>query len=121
VRVRVGANCAAAGPGMTASVDEPMFGHRSPGLVSGYRAGIGAAYGRSGLYALGAVVVTFLGYRFAFERFWSHRDKYAEIARRPTHAELDRSRRRARELGLKFETTTFERCSAFDMPAMLEI
>ena len=68
-----------------------MFGHRSPGLVSGYRAGICAAYGRSGLYALGAVVATFLGYRFAFERFWSHRDKYAEIARRPTHGELDRS------------------------------
>jgi hypothetical protein len=30
----------------------------------------------------------------------------AEIARRPTHAELDRSWRRARELGLKFERGT---------------
>ena len=50
-----------------------------------------------------------------------YRDKYAEIARRPSHAELDRSWRRARELGLKFETTTFERRSAFGMPAMLEI
>jgi putative pyruvate formate lyase activating enzyme len=50
-----------------------------------------------------------------------YRDKYAEIARRPTHAELDRSWRRARELGLKFETTTFKRHNAFDMPAMLEV
>ena len=44
-----------------------------------------------------------------------YRDKYAEIARRPTRAELDTSWRRARELGIKFETTTFERCIA--MPA----
>jgi putative pyruvate formate lyase activating enzyme len=39
-----------------------------------------------------------------------YRDKYAEIARRPTPTELNASWRRARELGLKFETTTFERC-----------
>ena len=38
-----------------------------------------------------------------------YRDKYAEIARRPTPAELDASWRRARQLGLRFETTTFER------------
>jgi putative pyruvate formate lyase activating enzyme len=38
-----------------------------------------------------------------------YRDRYAEIARRPTQAELNKSWRRARELGLKFETTTFER------------
>ena len=44
-----------------------------------------------------------------------YRDKYSEIARRPTHAELDQSWRRARELGLNFETTTFERRHAFDM------
>jgi putative pyruvate formate lyase activating enzyme len=37
-----------------------------------------------------------------------YRDKYAEIARGPTHAELEDSWRRARELGLKFETATFE-------------
>jgi putative pyruvate formate lyase activating enzyme len=49
-----------------------------------------------------------------------YRDKYAEIARRPTHTELDTSWRRARELGLKFETTTFERRVAFGMPAMSE-
>jgi putative pyruvate formate lyase activating enzyme len=42
-----------------------------------------------------------------------YRDKYAEISRRPTHAELDHSWRRAHELGLKFESTTFERCSGF--------
>ena len=48
-----------------------------------------------------------------------YRDKYAEIARRPAHAELDRSWRRARELGLEFETTTFEHSSAFDTPTML--
>jgi putative pyruvate formate lyase activating enzyme len=42
-----------------------------------------------------------------------YRDKYAEISRRPTHAELDHSWRRAHELGLKFETATFERCSGF--------
>jgi putative pyruvate formate lyase activating enzyme len=44
-----------------------------------------------------------------------YRDKYAEIARRPTRTELSDSWRRARDLGLKFETTTFERRSAFDM------
>jgi len=50
-----------------------------------------------------------------------YREKYAEIARRPTHTEPNDSWRRARELGLKFETTTFERRSAFGMPAILEI
>ena len=50
-----------------------------------------------------------------------YRDKYAEIARRPTRAELNHAWRRARELGLKFETTTFERRNAFGMPAILEI
>jgi putative pyruvate formate lyase activating enzyme len=38
-----------------------------------------------------------------------YRDRYAEIARRPSRAELNNSWRRARELGLKFEATTFER------------
>jgi putative pyruvate formate lyase activating enzyme len=47
-----------------------------------------------------------------------YRGKYAEIARRPTHAELDRSWRRARELGLKFETTTFERRGGLGMPVL---
>jgi putative pyruvate formate lyase activating enzyme len=49
-----------------------------------------------------------------------YRDKHAEIARRPTHRELHRAWGRARELGLKFETTTFERRKAFSMPAILE-
>jgi len=44
-----------------------------------------------------------------------YRDKYGEIARRPTRAELNQSWRRARELGLNFETTTFERHPVFDM------
>jgi putative pyruvate formate lyase activating enzyme len=39
----------------------------------------------------------------------SYREKYAQIARRPTRSELEASWRRARELGLHFETTTFER------------
>jgi putative pyruvate formate lyase activating enzyme len=42
-----------------------------------------------------------------------YRDKYAEIARRPTRAELDASWRRARDLGLAFEATTFERRAGF--------
>jgi putative pyruvate formate lyase activating enzyme len=42
-----------------------------------------------------------------------YRDKYAEIARAPTRAELDASWRRAGDLGLRFETTTFERRHAF--------
>jgi putative pyruvate formate lyase activating enzyme len=42
-----------------------------------------------------------------------YRDKYAEIARRPTRTELAHSWRRASELGLRFETTTFERRSPF--------
>ncbi len=50
-----------------------------------------------------------------------YRDKYEEIARRPTRGELDASWRRAHELGLKFETTTFERRNAFGKPAILEI
>ena len=49
------------------------------------------------------------------------RDKYAEIARRPSRAELNSSWRRAHELGLKFETTTFERRNTLGMPAVLEM
>ena len=47
-----------------------------------------------------------------------YREKYAEIARRPTHAELRASWQRAYELGLKFETTTFERGNALGVPAL---
>ncbi|MGI9382833.1 MAG: radical SAM protein [Methyloligellaceae bacterium] len=50
-----------------------------------------------------------------------YRDRYAEVARRPTRAELGNSYRRARELGLAFETTTFERRSAFTMEALFGI
>jgi putative pyruvate formate lyase activating enzyme len=49
-----------------------------------------------------------------------YRDKCAEIARRPTHRELARAWRRASELRLTFETTTFERPHACGS-AMLEI
>jgi len=48
-----------------------------------------------------------------------YREKYAEIARAPTAAELDNSWRRARELRLNFEATTFERRTPFAMTAML--
>jgi putative pyruvate formate lyase activating enzyme len=47
-----------------------------------------------------------------------YRDKYAEIARSPSSTELNNSWRRARELGLKFETTTFERGNPLDMLEM---
>jgi putative pyruvate formate lyase activating enzyme len=50
-----------------------------------------------------------------------YRDKYEEIARRPTHKELDASWRRARDLGLNFETASFDRRKAFGIPAILEI
>jgi len=50
-----------------------------------------------------------------------YRDKYAEIARRPSRTELNMSWRRARELGLKFEATTFERGNTLGMPALLEM
>jgi putative pyruvate formate lyase activating enzyme len=50
-----------------------------------------------------------------------HRDKYANIARRPTPVEVDHSWRRARELGLQFEATTFERRHAFNRRSMLEM
>ncbi len=40
-------------------------------------------------------------------------------ARRPSHSELHSSWRRARELGLKFETTTFERLNTLGMPAIV--
>ena len=49
MRVRVGAIGAAAGPGMTAAVDQPLLHHHSPGLVSCDRAGMGPARGRSSL------------------------------------------------------------------------
>jgi putative pyruvate formate lyase activating enzyme len=42
-----------------------------------------------------------------------YRDKYAEIARRPTTIELEQAWRRARDLGLNFESATFDRCSRF--------
>ena len=38
-----------------------------------------------------------------------YRDRYADIARRPTPVELGHSLDRARTLGLHFETVTFER------------
>jgi putative pyruvate formate lyase activating enzyme len=50
-----------------------------------------------------------------------YRDKYEEIARRPTHRELETSWRRARELALEFETATFERRNTFSTSAILEI
>ena len=46
-----------------------------------------------------------------------YRDKHAEIARRPTRMELSDSWRRARELGLNFEATTFERRHPFGITA----
>ena len=48
-----------------------------------------------------------------------YRDKYAEIARWPTRAELDDSWRRARELRFNFEATTFERCRPFGVATMV--
>jgi putative pyruvate formate lyase activating enzyme len=48
-----------------------------------------------------------------------YRDKHAEIARRPTRMELSDSWRRARELGLNFEATTFERRHPFGITAMI--
>jgi putative pyruvate formate lyase activating enzyme len=50
-----------------------------------------------------------------------YREKYAEIARRPSRIELNSSWRRARELGLKFEATTFERSNILGKPAPLEM
>jgi putative pyruvate formate lyase activating enzyme len=50
-----------------------------------------------------------------------YRDKYAEIARRPTRAELGKSWRCARELGLNFETTTFERGDPWSLAEMFSV
>jgi len=50
-----------------------------------------------------------------------YRDKYAEIARGPSRTELNMSWRRARELGLKFEATTFEHSNKSGTPALLEM
>ena len=47
-----------------------------------------------------------------------YRDKYRELARRPTSSELIASWNRARELGLEFETTTFEHRDPLSMMAM---
>ena len=52
VRIGVRAIWAPAGPGMAASVDEPLLHHRQAGLVSDYRAGIGPA---SGVLSLGVL------------------------------------------------------------------
>ena len=46
---------------MTTAMDEPLLDHRCPGLVSGYRAGIGPASGGCGVRALHGV--TALGVR----------------------------------------------------------
>ena len=56
MRVSVGAIGAAAGPGMTAAVDEPLLHHHSPGLVSCDRAGMGPARGRSSLRVIHVVI-----------------------------------------------------------------
>jgi putative pyruvate formate lyase activating enzyme len=50
-----------------------------------------------------------------------YREKYAGIARRPSRAELEHSWRRARDLGLNFETATFERASMAGFRAMLDL
>ena len=50
-----------------------------------------------------------------------YREKYAEIAHRPTHAELNAAWRRASDLGLNFDTTTFERRDAFNMAAAFDV
>ena len=47
-----------------------------------------------------------------------YRDKYAEIARRPSSTELNCAWLHARELGLKFETAAFERRNLLDMLKM---
>jgi putative pyruvate formate lyase activating enzyme len=47
-----------------------------------------------------------------------YRDKYRELARRPTSSELTASWNRARELGLEFETTTFEHRDPLRMMGM---
>jgi len=49
-----------------------------------------------------------------------YRDKYNEIARRPTSAELENSWRRAAGLGLKFESASFECRSGFTSPALMD-
>jgi hypothetical protein len=50
-----------------------------------------------------------------------YREKYDEIARRPTYADLHASWQRAHELGLKFETTTFERDHTLDAPDLFGV
>jgi putative pyruvate formate lyase activating enzyme len=50
-----------------------------------------------------------------------YRDNYAEIARRPTRAELANSWRRARALSLNFETSTFERGDPWSLAAMFGV
>ncbi len=50
-----------------------------------------------------------------------YRDKYAEIARRPTRAELDASWHHARSLGLEFESTMFERGDPFGISEIFPI
>jgi putative pyruvate formate lyase activating enzyme len=50
-----------------------------------------------------------------------YREKYADIGRRPLSVELDHSWGRARDLGLHFETVTFERSHAFTTRSTLEM
>jgi len=61
MRVCIGSVCAAAGPGMTTAMDEPLLDHRCSGLVSDYGAGMSPVIGRSGGRALHGV--TALGVR----------------------------------------------------------
>lgn len=50
-----------------------------------------------------------------------YREKYADIGRRPLSVELDHSWGRAHDLGLHFETVTFERSHAFTTRSTLEM
>ena len=45
---------------------------------------------------------------FCDPRSFKYREKYAEISRHPTRKELTESWQRATQLGLNFESTTFE-------------
>ena len=49
-----------------------------------------------------------------------YRPQYAQIARRPTRRELEDSWRHARDLGLHFETASFERRSALAGPDWMD-
>jgi hypothetical protein len=64
MRIRISAVRTAAGPGMAASVDEPLLNDHRAGLVTGHRAGVRTERGVSDFCSLGTSISPFYHHVF---------------------------------------------------------